>query len=220
MLRRVWLFVALAFVAAATVPPGSPRVPLEADAPPPEARAGWTKAARAPGDAPLTLTFLLRQRNVAELERRLAAVSDPRSPEYGRHLSNAAVHALVAPSAAALSAVRGFLRDHGVRVVDDATPNGDMLTATTTVAKAEELLGAAYHRSAGRGAGAEAPCGKEWWAKQGKEPPTAEQGTWASRTRKRNEADCGRPEDGGGADSTNSQTTPAQPSIRQLLGAA
>ena len=109
----------------------------------------------------------------------------------------------------------------------------------------------------------EAPCGKEWWARQGKEPPTKpgwaqprmtarsqcsvkhpghhagahatrvsheahatrnqqgmrpahtrptewgsvcggrlgqrveEQGTWASRTRKRSEAGCGQPEDGG-----------------------
>ena len=43
----------------------------------------------------------------------------------------------------------------------------------------------------------EAPCGKEWWARHGKEPPMEEQGTWASRARKRNEADCGRPEDGG-----------------------
>ena len=40
----------------------------------------------------------------------------------------------------------------------------------------------------------EAPCGKEWWARQGKEPLTEEQGTWASRT---GTADCGQPEDGG-----------------------
>ena len=48
------------------------------------------------------------------------------------------------------------------------------------------------------------------------------QGTWASRTRKRSEAGCGRPEDGGG-NSRNSQTTPATTSttpIRQLPGAA
>ena len=136
----------------------------------------------------------------------------------------------------------------------------------------------------------EAPCGKEWWARQAKGPPTGrtkarsrssvnhpghhagthatcenhdvahttceehatrnpqgtrrahtrpaewgsvcggrpgqcveEQSTWASRTRKRSEADCGRPEDGGvwtATTVTQAPQQPAQPPIRQLLGAA
>ena len=50
-----------------------------------------------------------------------------------------------------------------------------------------------------------------------------EQGTWASRTRKRSDAGYGRPEDGGvWTAKTVKQTRqqPAQPPIRQLLGAA
>ena len=50
-----------------------------------------------------------------------------------------------------------------------------------------------------------------------------EQGTWASRTRKRSEAGCGRPEDGGGGAAKTVKRPlqqPAQPPIRQLLGAA
>ena len=50
-----------------------------------------------------------------------------------------------------------------------------------------------------------------------------EQGTWASRTRKRSEAGCGQPEDGGvGTAKTVKRPPqqPAQPPVRQLLGAA
>ena len=49
------------------------------------------------------------------------------------------------------------------------------------------------------------------------------QGTWAARTRKRSEAGCGRPEDGGVWTAKTVQRPPqqpAQPPRRQLLGAA
>ena len=49
------------------------------------------------------------------------------------------------------------------------------------------------------------------------------QGTWASRTRKRSEAGCGGPEDGGAwAAKTVKQPPqqPAQPPVRQLRGPA
>ena len=50
-----------------------------------------------------------------------------------------------------------------------------------------------------------------------------ERGTWASRTRKRGEAGCGRPEDRGvwtAKTVKRPPQQPAQPPIRQLLGAA
>ena len=50
-----------------------------------------------------------------------------------------------------------------------------------------------------------------------------EQGTWASHTRKHSEAGCGRPEDGGvwtAKTVKRPRQQPAQPPIRQLLGAA
>ena len=66
--------------------------------------------------------------------------------------------------------------------------------------------------------------GSEWHG-GGSEWPghrVEEQGTWASRTRKRSEAGCGRPEDGGVWTATVKQPRqqPPQPPIRQLLGAA
>ena len=79
----------------------------------------------------------------------------------------------------------------------------------------------------------EAPCGKEWWTRQGKELPTkprwaeprtaarsqcsvnppgnhAEQDTWGSRTRKHREAGCGRPEDGAAQTVKRPPQQPAQ----------
>ena len=58
------------------------------------------------------------------------------------------------------------------------------------------------------------------WATAG---ARVEQGPWASRTRKRSKAGCGRPEDGGvGSTKTVKRPPqqPAQPPVRQLLGAA
>ena len=84
----------------------------------------------------------------------------------------------------------------------------------------------------------EAPCGKEWWARQEKDPPTkpgwaeprttarswcsvnhlghhAEQGTCGSRTRKHREACCGRPEDGGVWTAKTVKRPPQQPAQPQ-----
>jgi tripeptidyl-peptidase-1 len=67
----------------------------------------------------------------------LLDVSDPDSPRYGQHLSNTAVHDLVAPTARCSAAVDAFLR--GFQTTR-ASPNGDFVQATLTVAEAEDLL--------------------------------------------------------------------------------
>ena len=72
------------------------------------------------------------------------AVSEPDSPSYGAHLSNEAVHALVAPAPSSIAAVMGFLRDHGV-VGFPASPNSDIIEAKVTVAQAEKMLATRYH---------------------------------------------------------------------------
>ena len=115
------------------------------DALSPEARVGWKNLGRAPSDHLIELHFLLKQRNVDKLESELLAVSDPTNPRYGQHLSNAAVHALVAPSATAIAAVRSPLISHGLNDINNATENGDMIAARMTVETAEVVLGCRYH---------------------------------------------------------------------------
>lgn len=108
-------------------------------------RAGWVQGKRAPATAKLQIHLLLKPENVAALEATLLEVSDPQSPRYGKHLSNEAVHALVAPSSSAFRAVSAFLSEHGV-VASNATMNGDILKiASIPVATAERMLGCEYY---------------------------------------------------------------------------
>lgn len=105
--------------------------------------AGWVALGPAPRDHTLELTFAVKQTHTAQLEATLLEVSDPDSASYGQWLSNEDVHALVAPEPASREAVRSFLAAHGAEA-HDATPNGDFVTASVTVAQAERMLGATY----------------------------------------------------------------------------
>jgi tripeptidyl-peptidase-1 len=90
-----------------------------------------------------TFRIGLKQARGDELIRQLYAVSDPASAQYGRHLSAADVSALVAPAPATTSAVNAWLAHHNVSA-SAATPAGDWLALTLSVAQAERMLGARY----------------------------------------------------------------------------
>ena len=104
---------------------------------------GWTLAAPADPDARLELLIAVKQENVEELKAMALAVSDPTSSDYGAHLSTEEAHDIVAPSAASAASVRGWLASHGV-AAETATPNGDFLRASVSVAVAEALLNTTY----------------------------------------------------------------------------
>jgi hypothetical protein len=88
----------------------------------------------------------LRKQGVAELLRIFEQVSDPTSPAYGKHRTNEEVHALVAPPAGAVAAVRAHFAEHMPgAVIEAATPNSDQLVIVTTIAAAEAALGCTYH---------------------------------------------------------------------------
>lgn len=102
---------------------------------------GWRIVGAPAPTERIELTFALKQQNLDQLHDTLMAVSTPTSERYGKHLTNEAVHALVAPAAADVATVRNFLDAHEVK---SATPNDDMLTVTTTFGAAERLLNAEY----------------------------------------------------------------------------
>jgi len=104
---------------------------------------GWTVGAPADREGLIKLTFAVKQQRLSELHDVLMAVSDPRSPSYGEHLSNQEVHDLTAPKAEHLEAVMAFLKSHGAEG-KRATPNGDQITATVSFAAAEKMLSARY----------------------------------------------------------------------------
>lgn len=113
--------------------------------PAPQLPLGWSVQGPSPRNLTLELHFAIKQQNLPQLHRLLLSVSSPSSDSYGEHLSNAAVHSLVAPTAEHLSLVRSYLSSSAGRVLN-ATPNGDVLRVTVSVAQAEALLGgrAAY----------------------------------------------------------------------------
>jgi len=95
----------------------------------------------------MELTFAVKQQNIEKLQEELMRVSDPDSPSYGEHLTNEEVHKLVAPKSEHIAAVLNFLESHGVQGIS-ATPNSDQITAAVSVATAEKMLSAQYHRLA------------------------------------------------------------------------
>uniref|UniRef100_A0A8B9INF9 Peptidase S53 activation domain-containing protein n=1 Tax=Anser cygnoides TaxID=8845 RepID=A0A8B9INF9_ANSCY len=81
-----------------------------ARSPPP----GWAPAGRVSPVHDVQLTLALRQQGTARLACLVRAVSDPRSPRYGRFLSLEQLRDLVQPSPATLMTVLKWLRGHGV----------------------------------------------------------------------------------------------------------
>ena len=138
---QLFLYLLLGASAAAV------RVGLESDISPQKNSIGWTQGARASKSAELQLVVALAlpHAGVTELKRIHAAVSDPQKvSSYGKHMSNAEVHALVAPTPATVAAVRAHFLKYGIALRSE-TPNSDFLTAFTTVGAAEAALAAEYY---------------------------------------------------------------------------
>lgn len=106
---------------------------------------GWTAGSRSPASQGLQLMFAVKQTNLAELESAVLRVSYPDSAQYGQHLSNEEVHALVAPEQRHIDAVMNFLNEHGIEAVA-LTSNSDLIEASVTVEQAEMLLDAEYYQ--------------------------------------------------------------------------
>ena len=109
---------------------------------------GWEKLERLPPSKEVFLTFALKQRNLESLERVFWEVSDPRSAEYGNHLSLSNLTRLIAPSDETIATVQGWLRDHGVLASDCSTIlTKDFMTCRMSCASAEAMLvGAKFYR--------------------------------------------------------------------------
>uniref|UniRef100_A0ABM5FVG7 Tripeptidyl-peptidase 1 n=1 Tax=Pogona vitticeps TaxID=103695 RepID=A0ABM5FVG7_9SAUR len=106
---------------------------------------GWSSLGRVGPSETLSLTFALRQQNVARLAALVQEVSSPDSPAYGKFLSLAEVRALVSPSPRTMDAVHKWLEAHGVRDCRGVS-TGDFLLCLMPASTAEGLLpGAQFH---------------------------------------------------------------------------
>mmetsp|Transcript_31066 Transcript_31066/g.99728 ORF Transcript_31066/g.99728 Transcript_31066/m.99728 type:complete len:570 (+) Transcript_31066:64-1773(+) len=139
---------ALTLLGATAYTPGSyaPRLSPEAEVPHHDhSTSSWLREERASPQARVTLTVALRVEGEAlkRLESTFWAVSTPGDPEYGKHLSNDQVTALLNVSHERVSAASHHFAAAGAEVT--VAPNRDMLTVVMTAAEAEALLSARLH---------------------------------------------------------------------------
>lgn len=105
-------------------------------------RRHFVRGERASPDHPVQLVVALRQRNLAQLERELYAVSDPWSPRYGQHLTHEQVAALVAPPAAVVEQVVRYFRSMDPeRAHVEVVRTRDMVGVQLPASSLEKALG-------------------------------------------------------------------------------
>ena len=109
---------------------------------------GWEKHERLLPSEEVFLTFALKQNNLESLERYFWEVSDPRSSEYGNHLSLSNLTQLIAPSKATVEAIEAWLARHGVDFAScDTILTKDFMTCRMPCKSAEAMLfGAKFYR--------------------------------------------------------------------------
>ncbi|KAF8212835.1 peptidase S8/S53 domain-containing protein [Mycena galopus ATCC 62051] len=107
----------------------------------------WTLNRRADPDALIPLKFSLTQSNLNNLETFLLDVSDPQSPNYGKHWSPARVKETFRPSAETINIVHAWLaHDAGIPIEKiRLSANGDILHLDLTIAEAETILQTEYY---------------------------------------------------------------------------
>lgn len=128
-------FSLLLFLVSAT---SSRRVALESTQTLPHNN-GWTLLGSADRDAVTSLVFALKQSNLDVLEKLFWEVSDPRSTEYGKHLTLEQIAELVQPHPTVSGDVMRWLQSHGVTECNEIITR-DFIKCRMPVQTAERLL--------------------------------------------------------------------------------
>lgn len=97
---------------------------------------GAAAAGPVPAASTVAGAVVLRPRNAAALEQFAAAVSDPRSPEYGDYLAPGQFASRFGPTAASIAAVRSRLRADGL-TVSSVSSNGLMMSFTGSASRVQ-----------------------------------------------------------------------------------
>ncbi|KAI6091726.1 subtilisin-like protein [Hypoxylon rubiginosum] len=106
----------------------------------------WAKVERAVPDAVLPMRIGLRQQNLQSGHDLLLDISNPKSKNYGKHLSAEEVVEFFAPAEASFNAIKYWLVEAGIS--SDAisqSSNKQWLQFDAPVSKVEDLLMADYH---------------------------------------------------------------------------
>jgi len=100
----------------------------------------WSRAGRAGAEDEVTATFMLKHSDMqlAKLEETFWAVSDPKNPRYGEHLTQSQVTDLMAPSVESVNVVTDFLAAHNVSY--SVGVHRDIIEASIPAAVAEDMF--------------------------------------------------------------------------------
>lgn len=102
-----------------------------------QAPQGWKATSTPDPSSSIVLQIALAQQNIEQLEWRLAAVSTPNSPDYGKYLDIDEINEIFAPSNASYEAVESWLKSHQVT---NYTRQAGSIWFYTTVSTANKLL--------------------------------------------------------------------------------
>ncbi|KAJ7626044.1 family S53 protease-like protein [Roridomyces roridus] len=104
---------------------------------------GFTRQGAAPASDTLTLRVALTSNNVAGLQEKLMSISTPGSSDFRQWLSMEDVKSFMQPSAATVAAFNAFASANGLspQVI---SPNGDWVSITLPVSKANSLFAANF----------------------------------------------------------------------------
>lgn len=106
----------------------------------------WSKRSRVPEAAVIPVRIGLAQQNLHRAEEFINQVSDPSSPDYGKHWTAKQVAETFAPSKESLEAVSEWLQYSGIEASRIALSAGrNWLSFNATTRELEDLIQAKYH---------------------------------------------------------------------------
>lgn len=107
----------------------------------------WNKNAMLHGDSSIPLRIGLKQSNLDKADEYLTEVSDPDSPNFGKHWSAKKIAETFAPSEDSVSAVLDWLSDHGISGSRVKQSQGlNWIHVDVTASEAENLLDTQYYQ--------------------------------------------------------------------------
>lgn len=107
---------------------------------------GWVRKSAAHSDAIIPLRIALGSRNEEAAHDRLMDISDPSSPNFGKHWTAQQVSEFFAPSTETLDAVQSWLSSSGIPPSrQNVSPSRAFIKVSATVNEAESLLGTKYY---------------------------------------------------------------------------
>ncbi|KAL4071280.1 peptidase S8/S53 domain-containing protein [Scleroderma yunnanense] len=107
---------------------------------------GWSLARRHDASSTFPLRFALKQKNIENVGDFLLDVSDPDSPNYGKHWTAAEIARKFAPTSGTVDAVHAWLLESGIEAHRIAlSPSKGWINVYVSVEEAERLMNTEYN---------------------------------------------------------------------------